>query len=156
MKNKIAVLNGCSEDAYSLWNDAFGDSREEIEFFVNNCIDYQLIGYYLNGELASMLFLVDCTVGEKPCKYIYAACTRKEHKRKGFMTELLNYCKQNYRFISLIPANEGLVSFYKKNQFSDSLPVSYLSFNQSQEINDYLISGCELDKPFLLCYVNGK
>lgn len=149
-------INKCKEDVFHLWQEAFGDSKEEISFFINNCQDYRIIGNYYNGVLASMLFLVNCKVEEVDCKYIYVACTLEDFKKLGLMTELLEKCKEKYSFISLIPANESLVDFYEKRGFKTHLSLKSLAFEQTDEISDYLISGCELEKPHLLCYRNGE
>lgn len=138
--NKEAIID--------LWQEAFGDTREEILFFLENCNHKKCLGYFENKSLLSMLFLVKCSFGY----YIYAACTQKESRNTGTMTALLNNCKNNYHNLCLIPANESLISYYKKRGFLKEKPLSSLEFEETKEICAYLLEGCELKKPFILIY----
>ena len=45
-----------------LWHEAFGNSDEDIVFFLKNCKHKKCLGYFEDDELCSMLFLVDCKV----------------------------------------------------------------------------------------------
>ena len=94
-----------------LWQEAFGDSRGEILYFKDNLKNGKCIGISEVDELASMLFLVKCNFGS----YIYAACTRKKYRGGGYMTQLLDYAKDNESSLCLIPASDSLVDFYYKN-----------------------------------------
>ncbi len=135
-----------------IWQEAFGDSVEDIRFFTNNVKNAKCFGYYDNGELASMLYFVPCTIDCVDAYYIYAACTLNRFKGNGYMTQILNYCKDNFNHICLIPANEGLIDFYHKRDFTQKADISTLEFKQSDEICQYLFEGCVLNKPFLLVY----
>lgn len=138
-----------------LWQEAFGDSREDILFFINNCVHKECLTYYSNNQLASMLFLVDCLCDGKKGKYIYAACTFSSCRGQGFMSQLLDYCKENYSLICLIPADLSLVGYYSKREFNFKISLDKLVFNESGEIKDYLFEGCELKEPFSLAYYGG-
>lgn len=135
-----------------IWQDAFGDSVEDIVFFADNVQNAKCFGYYNDGELASMLYFVPCMVDSVCAHYIYAACTLSKYKGNGYMTEILNYCKENFDYICLIPANEGLIDFYNKRNFTFKHDLSSLKFNQINEICQYLTEGCTLNNPFLLVY----
>lgn len=156
MKSEIRFINDYDPCVYELWQEAFGDSEEEISFFLENCKNYKLLGCYCDGKLASMLFLVDCKVNSVDCKYIYAACTLEKYKKQGLMTDLLIKCREKYRHIALIPANENLVNFYKNRGFLTPMDLNYLVFEQSDEIKEYLTSGCSLNEPYLLYYSRGE
>lgn len=140
--NKEAIID--------LWQEAFGDTKEEILFFLENCKNKKCLGYFENGSLLSMLFLVKCSFGY----YIYAACTKKQARNTGAMSALLDYCKNSYRHLCLIPANEPLISYYKKRGFIKKAPLSSLEFEETKEICAYLLEGCELKQPFILIYTN--
>ena len=118
-------------DIVSLWKDTFGDSEKEIKYFLENCNDLQCVGVYADGHLVSMLFLVSCTVVGKSARYIYAACTDADYRKRGCMTELLYYKKRGFRF---------------------AVSVDEICFNQSEEITEYLFEGCELKQPIALVY----
>ena len=155
MKNSIKILDFPNEAVIELWQEAFGDTNEDIEFFLKNCKHKSLLGFLLDDKLAAMLFLVDCSIRGLDFKYIYAASTKKEFRSKGFMSALLDYCKTNYDYLALIPANIGLIDYYKKRGFEKSEGIENISFNEIKEIKEYLFEGCELDKPFALAYFGG-
>ena len=94
------------EDIIFLWHESFGDNREYIEFFLDNCEDKLCLGYIGKNGLASMLFLLNGSVNGCSCKYIYAACTSKGFRGQGLMGGLIEYSKQicsdnNFDFIFL-------------------------------------------------------
>ncbi len=135
-----------------LWQEAFGDSTEDIVFFLDNCVNKSCMAVYDRGKPVSMLFLVDCTVDNKKSKYIYAACTFKKYMGLGYMTNLLEFCGRKYNNLCLIPADEALVGFYEKRGFEKRLPLKALCFDETDEIKEYLFEGCALKKPFVLIY----
>lgn len=139
----------------SLWHSVFGDSREEIEFFLNNAKNAECLGYSDNSKLLSMLFLVDCSIDNVKGKYIYAACTYKEYEGRGYMSRLLSYSeKLGYNFICLIPANEGLIDYYSARGFTRQADIDSICFEQTDEIKEYLLEGYELSNPkALICEV---
>ena len=134
-----------------LWQEAFGDSKEEIEFFLNNA-DYECKGIYINNVLSSMLLLFKCRLKDEDFNYIYAACTYNDFKKQGLMTELLDYCKKEYPSICLIPADEGLTDYYKKRGFVNDAKLSDIKFSESKEIQEWLFEGCNLKHPMVLYY----
>lgn len=132
-----------NEEIITLWQEAFQDSREDIEFFIDNVKNAKCLMYYENGEAASMLYLIDCNIG----KYIYAACTLEKYRGKGLMTKLLESC--NFK-VCLIPANDGLVKYYKDRGLKSEVPIHSIKFNQISEIEEYLFEGYNLTKPVAL------
>ncbi len=134
-----------------LWREAFGDSESEISFFLDNA-EYDCFGYYKKGQLVSMLFVLSCMLNNQTSYYIYAACTREEFRCLGLMTELIDYCKQQYSSICLIPANDKLVDYYKARGFVSEYPIEKLSFSQKSEICEWLYEGYELTKPVVLYF----
>lgn len=152
MKNEIKIVEDYFYDVVLLWQEAFKDSREDIEFFLNNCKHKQLLCYFCEGKLASMLFLVDCKVNSVFSKYIYAACTFECYKKMGFMTKLLEYSKNEFDNIVLVPADNSLIEFYKMRGFDKINDIKSISFDETDSIKEYLLEGCSLENPFLLCY----
>lgn len=135
-------------DIIKCWQEAFGDLYEDILFFVNNVKDSNCLAFYDNDEIASMLYLVKCNLGY----YIYAASTLNRYRSCGYMTELLNYCKNNYDSLCLIPADEGLIKYYTDRGFKIQNAIDDLKFNQIDEIEEYLFEGCSLSQPIVLTY----
>lgn len=142
-------------DIVSLWKNVFGDTEEEILFFIENAKNADCLALYKEKKIASMLFLVDCSINGKEGKYIYAACTKKEFEGRGLMTKLLDASKKfDYDFLCLIPASDSLVDFYNKRGFDMKAEIDALSFNQSDEIKEYLLEGFSLTEPqVLICEV---
>ncbi len=147
---KIFETENYKENIIKLWQDVFGDSRDEVLYFINNCSHKNCLCLEYDGVLASMLFLVDCRVGEKEYKYIYAACTSQSYRNRGFMTDLLQYCLRSYYNVLLIPANAGLISFYRKVGFDLKIELSDIHFDENEKICGYLFDGCSLKEPFAL------
>ena len=58
------------DDIVPLWSEAFGDSREDIVFFIENIKNARCFAYYENGKAVSMLYLVDCFLDGKQAYYI--------------------------------------------------------------------------------------
>ena len=136
------------EDIIRLWKEAFGDSEEDILFFLDNA-NYESLGCFENEKLVSMLFLIGSSLGE----YIYAACTDKKMQGKGYMSELLNYCKDNYSSLCLIPASDSLEKYYFDRGFKSWCSIEELSFSESDEICEYLFEGYKLTEPKVLRYM---
>ena len=140
------------EKIVPLWQEAFGDSAENIEFFLDNARACKCFGCFDGERLVSMLFLVECTLYSQKAQYIYAACTEEESKGKGFMTELLSFVKNNVKRLCLIPADDGLVNYYSARGFDKKAGIDAISFNQTDEIKEYLFEGYSLTEPAALYY----
>jgi ribosomal protein S18 acetylase RimI-like enzyme len=113
------------QSVISLWQECFGDSKEYVEFFLDNCPHYTCIAYYADNKLVSMLFLLNGYLNSMECKYLYAACTSSEYRRQGIMEKLIDYSKEfalkcGACGIFLVPANEKLYSYYSKFGFISS------------------------------------
>jgi len=143
------------EDIILLWNSVFGDSVEEILFFIENAKNSECLASYEKNQIASMLYLVDCSINGKKGKYIYAACTKREYEGRGLMSKLISYAKGlDYDYLCLIPASDSLIDFYKKRGFEKETEIKNLSFYQSEEIKEYLLEGYKLSEPkVLICEV---
>ncbi len=138
------------DDIILLWHEAFGDNAEEIRFFSDNVRDADCLMYYENDEPGAMMYLVSCMADGRACRYIYAACTAKKFRGRGFMTALIDYCIESKIAVCLIPAEDSLVDFYTKRKISRKIPVESIEFNQSEEIIEYLLEGYELTEPTAL------
>lgn len=149
--DKIVETTSYNDDIIKLWQQAFGDSKEDVLFFLEKCANKSCLCYY-DGMLCSMLFLVDCSVNGEDFKYIYAACTSEKCRKKGYMSKLLEYCQSKYSNLLLIPADENLVNFYSNRDFKHKIEINNILFNECQEIKEYLFEGCSLKNPFALAF----
>ena len=139
------------EEIISLWSSVFGDSKEDVQYFIDNLQHGKCLTYSVNDRAVSMLYLVDCSIKNEKAKYIYAACTYKEFEGRGYMTKLIDYAyDNNCEKLCLIPANNSLIDFYKNRGFNSSTDIKDLIFDESDEINEYLFEGFELDKPIVM------
>ena len=146
----IKITNNI-DDIVPLWSEAFGDSREDIVFFIDNIRNGVCLAEFQNNKAVSMLYLVDCCLNSKQAHYIYAACTDSKSRKKGYMAGLIKYCIDNYDRVCLIPADEHLVNYYNKQGLVFMHPVDDLKFNECRElIDEYLYAGCSLDNPVVL------
>lgn len=137
----------------NIWHSVFGDSEDEIFFFLQNCNNKKCLGVFEDDKLVSMLFLVNCKYGSLNGKYIYAVATLKKYRRRGFAGKLVEKAKQyTDDFLWLIPANEALVDFYKRFGFDIKLYFenkyeNKILFDEEDDIIEYLYEGCELKNP---------
>lgn len=145
-----------SSAVISLWQEAFGDCVEDIQFFLDNCQNKSVLTLSDNNELCAMLFLVDAKSKDKSYKYIYAASTFKKHRGKGYMSALLVYAAEKYADVLLIPANDDLVKYYRKRNFNKIIDINDIKFNECSEIQEYLFEGCALAEPYALAFVKGE
>ncbi len=107
----------------ALWNEAFGDSVDSIEFFLNNrYIPENTVVAEENGIIISMLYLLEGKVSSDKiysAYYLYAAATLKSHRGRGIMADMLTFAedlafKRNVDLICLKPADDRLYEFYSK------------------------------------------
>lgn len=130
------------EDVIDLWVKCFGDTREYVEFFLDNCPNYVCVEYLVEDKLVSQFFLLEGELASEKCKYLYAACTHEDYRRRGIMEELIEftktYCKdKNYSSIFLVPANESLYSYYSKFGFVASfLKKESVGQNESELLSE--------------------
>lgn len=123
--------------AVSLWEEAFGDSEEYINFFLDTHKGCTFVTLIENGELVSTLYLIDGSLDGVDGFYLFAAATFKKHRSKGYMARLLKLAEEKAKekskgFIALVPAEKSLfdyyarfgykTSFYAKKQ-AENLPV---------------------------------
>lgn len=151
----IVETNSYDKSIFLLWKEAFGDTEEDIQFFIDNCKYKSVLTLSDNNVLHSMLFLVDADVNDTKYKYVYAACTSKQSRGMGYMSALLRYAVNSYNNVLLIPADDNLVRYYKKRNFNKVIEIDNIEFNECSEIKEYLFEGCSLEKPFALAFVKG-
>ena len=117
-----AVFEADRDEIIYLWQSSFGDTPEEISFFLDS-VEYEFLGLRENGMLVSQLFLLPrkLQTGE-PVFYLYAACTVPECRGWGYMGELLEAAAEYSRrsekkYIFLMPSEESLYGFYERSGY---------------------------------------
>ena len=129
-----------------LWEEAFGDTENEIRFFLDGCRKpLTALIYELGGEIASMLFLLegDMHINGKdyPSYYLYAACTLKNYRGRGLMAELLDFAKEiadknGKYFICLKPAEKSLFDFYEKHGYKTVFTARIAKYNAEKSLKN--------------------
>lgn len=105
--------------AVGLWKEAFGDSEEYINFFLDTHKGCTFVPLTDNGVLVSALYLIDGTLCGVNGFYLFAAATFKEYRSKGYMARLLKLAEEkakekNKSFIALVPAEKSLFDYYSR------------------------------------------
>ncbi len=110
-----------------LWQTVFGDSDNVTDFFFENTVDIEdAYVYKTAGKCVSAFYLIDSPIKEgnetKKAKYLYAAATLPEYRKKGIMGKMLEYAIRilrisGYDRLFLYPANENLYNYYEKFGF---------------------------------------
>ena len=158
MAKTMIKITDDREQIISLWSAVFGDSKEDIEFFLDECKNYSCLGLFVGETLASMLFLVECKYSQYNGQYVYAVCTAEKYRKQGYSSSLINVAKKNMRdFLWLIPANDGLFKFYAKHDFKTKLFSegefeNKIEFDESNEIIEYLYEGSDYEFPKGMIY----
>ena len=128
-------------DIISVWNESFGDSEDDIRFFLDSrYIPENTVVYEHGGKIVSVLFLLDGYMhingADYPSYYLYAACTLIEFRGKGIMAQMLSFAKslsesRNKNFIVLKPGEKSLFGYYEKFGYKTVFS------NKIVEINDF-------------------
>lgn len=134
MKNSIwyIMVNDMSlkEQALKLYMLCFPEDSEQFaRRIVERCFETNCRYIEENGQIISMLFLLDCDIIAQDKKleayYLYAAATHPGFRGQGYMTKLINQVKSSaLRPIITKPADEGLFSFYRALGFEDAFYFS--------------------------------
>lgn len=123
-------------DLFSLWKRSFGDEDGYINlFFEKEYESCKTFASFENGEIVSVLYLLDCFVslGGKRYDgyYLYAAATKPESRGRGLMSALIKEAEEyaadkNKAFIALVPGEDSLYGYYNRFGFG-KLMVKYKS-----------------------------
>lgn len=133
-----------------LWQSIFLEDSEITEYFFENIFGDTITPVIrVDGEIASALFLLDCTIGEYKGKCVYCAMTNYSHRGKGYMKTLLQYsydfCRDNgFDFLFLVPAEKSLFDYYEKCGFRNfGLRRSYIFDGTTPKIKEKITFDCE-------------
>ena len=129
----IKASENVKKDLFSLWKEAFGDEDGYIELFFKTLFNenIRIFAEASDNKIVSVLYLMRSYIKTEEKiydgYYLYAAATKLAYRGKGIMGKLINEAKdyvisQGKDFISLVPGEEYLYSYYKKFDFE---PVMY-------------------------------
>ena len=111
------------QQALALYKFVFyEDSADFAEVFTNKYFEKNCLYTLKDGKMVAMLYLLDCLVfdDEKTsgAKYLYAAATHPEYRKRGLMSNLMKKALAENEIIITKPANKELFPFYEKFGFT--------------------------------------
>ncbi len=110
-----------------LWQQAFGDSAEDIAACMRHFAPYLTV-YTEENVLLGMFMRLPLEADGKKGDYIYAVATDKCARGRGIATALLDHAKASIQdgskdFLALVPAKPSLFDFYENRGFTKGAPV---------------------------------
>lgn len=138
-----------------MWKICFGDNDDYINLYFSKVYNENNTLIYLEGDtITASLQMLPYTInfyGESvPFYYLAGLCTLPEHRRKGYMEQLIFKSyelmkNRNIPLAILIPAEKWLFSFYEKYGFEQ---ISDGSIYELPSIKDILDSSVDLQKAY--------
>lgn len=138
-----------------MWKICFGDNDDYINLYFSKVYNENNTLIYLEGDtITASLQMLPYTInfyGESvPFYYLAGLCTLPEHRRKGYMEQLIFKSyevmkKRNIPLAILVPAEKWLFSFYEKYGFEQ---ISDGSIYELPSIKDILDSSVNLQKAY--------
>lgn len=110
------------KECREIYREAFKDpdtSFEDLLFgLCGQCCRFEMCG----DKTAAILFALPCRImcGEKSTDafYVFAAATKREYRKMGYMSRLIESLKAEGVPLFLKPADTGLIKFYEKLGFT--------------------------------------
>jgi len=151
------------KDLAGLWFEAFGDDVKFVSSFLDSYMlpEYNVPVVVSGGKIASALYLIEFELYSNTkiignCAYLFAACTKKEHRGKGFMSALVSYsaelCKnRGLKAVFLFPQGEShkLFDFYSKLGFETIYTAKRTEGKSGAKKPKFDLAGIRLEKKIL-------
>lgn len=122
----------------ALWRAAFHDPEEYIDLFLERRFrPEQTLCAFDGARPVSMVFLLplEVTSGERryPAQYLYGVATDRDYRARGLSGALIERAQQTLSerggaLSMLVPAGEGLFSFYRKRGFETEFSISHAAY----------------------------
>ena len=115
-------------EIYKNWEDAFGDTKEEIAaFFEIFTGKVRVCVLRKDGAVAAQLCLLPVKLSGHEAEYLYAVTTNCAYRGEGLCTILLKevsrLLEKERKYGVLVPADTELQEFYKKRGFQECFPA---------------------------------
>lgn len=118
----------------NLWCEVFGDCEDYVKVILPFLPHFDCYAVFEDNEIVSAMYLlpseIKCNEKLYCGRYLYAAATKERCRKNGYMSLLINEAidtlKDKTDFISLVPANEGLYSYYSRFGF-ESVMYNYVT-----------------------------
>lgn len=143
-------MKSIEEQVQALWKEVFGDSDCFIgQFMERYYIRENLLYIEEGGTLLSMLHLVPFSCNGRTIGIVYALATAAPARSRGYATRLLQRAAETatgrgYAAIALIPAEEALFPYYRRQGFGGKYRVAFclpddFDFGIDDKENQWLI-----------------
>lgn len=138
----------------TLWQTAFDDSREALDFFFENTVSTErTLAAFEGSTPVSAMYMLEGEIafGEKSYSayYIYGVCTHPLYRGRGLMTRLFEQMfeivrERQINYVFLVPENEKLFTLYEKSGFKTGF------FYSQKEVtrNELSVRGAESSAVF--------
>ncbi len=134
------------ENLKALWQTAFDDSKESLDFFFENTVSPdRVLAVFQNGKPVSALYMLESEIIKDKktysAYYVYAVCTHPDYRGKGLMKslfeELFKVAKtRNVDYLFLVPEEAYLFNIYEKLGFKKGFSYSEKVVFKKDFIND--------------------
>ena len=139
-----------------LWHTVFGDDYGFIDLIFKKEYEKSVLCFaeIVDGKAVSAFYLIENTLkfeGESyRGYYLYAAATLPENRKEGLMSKLINealeYCKNNkVDFVSLVPSEESLYSYYSRFGFCKAM-YRYINIGKAEAVTFFESESLDSDK----------
>ncbi|MBE6783085.1 MAG: GNAT family N-acetyltransferase [Ruminococcaceae bacterium] len=122
------------KDLISLWYDCFGDGEKFVGAFLDNFLKEDTAFVCEEaGRVVSVVYALDCMIGNKKACYFYAVATDSRFRRRGLARKeiefLIDYkSKKGAEIFLLTASNEKNNAYYKHLGFEDSFYCGVKTF----------------------------
>ena len=114
------------EDLIKLWYDCFGDGEKFVGAFLD-CFLKEDTAYVCEeaGRIVSVVYALDCMIGDKKGCYFYAIATDAHFRRRGLARREIEFLtdyktKRGTEIFLLTASNEKNNAYYKQLGFEDA------------------------------------
>ncbi len=127
---------------YTLWEAAFGDTKETVDLFFETCFQMQnTLVAVCDGQVRSVIYLLRNTLQNGAdsftASYIYAAATEEAYRGRGLMRAVLAYAAETETargtdFLYLVPASAHLFQYYAHCGFQTAFKKQTCAFSRAE------------------------
>ncbi len=113
------------ESLIKLWFDCFGDGEKFVSPFLDTFLEEDNVYVWdEEGKVVSVVYSLDCKIGENNASYFYAIATDENFRKRGLAKKeiefLIDYKSQKgTKLFLLTPSNEKNRNYYNSLGFED-------------------------------------
>lgn len=117
-----------------LYKACFEESNEALELFFKRIYKPEICYVVeIEGEIVSMLYFLDTSIGGHKAGYLYAAATEEEYRGMGLMNGLINFAMATVgaEVCVTLPASDDLYGYYQQLGFKP-LAINFAEKTRSE------------------------